>query len=67
LGAETQARLTLCLLLHGNVLVKTKKFKDVVYVDDPLNAVRIFKDKQVGEIFILDIKVSREKHEPDYE
>ena len=45
-----QARVIPCLLLRGNGLVKTRKFKDAVYVGDPVNAVRIFSDKEADEI-----------------
>jgi len=62
-----QARAIPCLLLRGNGLVKTKKFKDAVYVGDPVNAVRIFSDKEADEIVILDIDASREGREPNYE
>ena len=62
-----QARVIPCLLLRGNGLVKTKKFKDAVYVGDPVNAVRIFSDKEADEIVILDIDASREEGEPNYE
>lgn len=62
-----QARVIPCLLLRGNGLVKTKKFKDAVYVGDPVNAVRIFSDKEADEIVILDIDASREGREPPYE
>lgn len=62
-----QARVIPCLLLRGNGLVKTKKFKDAVYVGDPVNAVRIFSEKEADEIVILDIGASREGHEPNYE
>ncbi len=61
-----QARVIPCLLLQGNGLVKTKKFKDAVYVGDPVNAVRIFSDKEADEIVILDIDASREGREPNY-
>lgn len=56
-----------CLLLRGHGLVKTKKFKDPVYVGDPVNAVRIFSEKEVDELVILDIDASREGREPNYE
>jgi cyclase len=56
-----------CLLLRGHGLVKTRKFKDPVYVGDPVNAVRIFSEKEVDELVILDIDASREGREPDYE
>ncbi len=62
-----QARVIPCLLLHGNGIVKTKKFKEAVYIGDPVNAVRIFSDKEADEIVILDIDASREGREPNYE
>lgn len=60
-------RIIPCLLLRGNGLVKTKKFKDRVYVGDPVNAVRIFSEKEVDELVILDIDATREGREPNYE
>jgi cyclase len=56
-----------CLLLRGHGLVKTKKFKDAVYVGDPVNAVRIFSEKEADELVILDIDASKEGREPNYE
>lgn len=54
------------LLLRGHGLVKTKKFKDAVYVGDPVNAVRIFAEKEADEIIILDIDASREGRGPNF-
>jgi len=62
-----RARVIPCLLLRGHGLVKTRKFKDPVYVGDPVNAVRIFSEKEVDELVILDIDASREGCEPNYE
>lgn len=62
-----QARIIPCLLLRGNGLVKTRKFKNPVYIGDPINAVRIFSEKEVDELVILDIDASREGREPNYE
>lgn len=62
-----RARVIPCLLVRGNGLVKTRKFKDPVYVGDPVNAMRIFSDKEVDEIVVLDIGASREGREPNYE
>ena len=62
-----RARVIPCLLLRGHGLVKTRKFKDPVYVGDPVNAVRIFSEKEVDELVVLDIDASREGREPDYE
>lgn len=62
-----RARVIPCLLLRGHGLVKTRKFKDPVYVGDPVNAVRIFSEKEVDELVVLDIDASREGREPNYE
>jgi len=62
-----RARVIPCLLLRGHGLVKTRKFKDPVYVGDPVNAVRIFSEKEVDELVLLDIDASREGREPNYE
>ena len=47
------------LLLHNKGLVKTVKFKNPVYVGDPLNAVKIFNEKEVDELVFLDIEASK--------
>jgi cyclase len=47
--------------------VKSKKFKDYTYVGDPINAVRIFNEKEVDELVILDIEASKKKQAPQYE
>ncbi len=44
-----------CLLLSGRSLVKTKQFRDPKYLGDPLNIVRIFNEKEVDELILLDI------------
>lgn len=54
------------LLLHKNGVVKTLKFKNPVYIGDPINAVRIFNDKEVDELILLDIDATREKRDPRY-
>ena len=55
-----------CLLLRNGGLVKTVKFADAKYVGDPINAIRIFNDKEVDELMVLDITASKEKKEPNY-
>jgi len=55
-----------CLLLKGQGLVKTVKFKDPKYVGDPINAVRIFNEKEVDELIFLDITATPEKKEPPF-
>ena len=60
-------RIIPCLLLRNNGLVKTVKFKDSTYIGDPVNTVKIFNEKEVDEIFFLDIDATRFKKEPPYE
>ena len=55
------------LLLKNGGLVKTKKFKDPQYVGDPINAVKIFNEKEVDELLLLDIDCVRNQTEPDYD
>jgi len=59
-------RLIPVLLVHQRGLVKTRRFADPKYVGDPLNAVRIFNEKEVDEIVVIDIDATRERREPDY-
>jgi cyclase len=59
-------RIVPCLLLDGNGLVKTRKFKGPTYIGDPINAIKIFNDKRVDELIFLDIAASRENKEPNY-
>lgn len=54
------------LLLRDGGLVKTRQFKDAKYVGDPINAIRIFNDKEVDELMVLDIVASKRSQEPDY-
>lgn len=55
-----------CLLIHKGGLYKTVGFSQPKYVGDPLNAVRIFNEKEVDELIILDIDASRLQCEPNY-
>ena len=55
------------LLVRGRGLYKTVKFKNEVYVGDPINAVRIFNEKAVDEIILLDITATRQNAEPNFE
>ena len=54
-----------CMLLRGRDLVKTIKFRDPIYLGDPLNVVKLFNDKEVDELFFLDITASTEGRRPD--
>jgi cyclase len=59
-------RISPCLLLRNSGLVKTKQFTDDKYVGDPINAVKIFNEKSVDELLVIDIDASRLGIEPDY-
>ena len=60
-----RSRIIPCLLVHKKGLVKTVKFKDPKYVGDPINAVKIFNEKEVDELIVLDIDATLEKKEPN--
>jgi len=53
------------LLLHKGGLVKSVRFKNYRYVGDPINAVKIFNEKEIDEIVVLDVDASREKRAPN--
>lgn len=55
------------LLLHKNGLYKTTRFAKPGYVGDPINAVKIFNDKEIDEIVVLDIDASAQNRGPDFE
>ncbi|WP_152018354.1 AglZ/HisF2 family acetamidino modification protein [Aliarcobacter butzleri] len=59
-------RIIPCLLVHNKGLVKTVKFKDAKYVGDPINAVKIFNEKEADELMVLDIDATVQNREPDY-
>jgi cyclase len=54
------------LLLRNGGLVKTLRFKGAHYVGDPINTIRIFNEKEVDELLVLDIMASKERREPNY-
>ena len=54
------------LLIKDGKLVKTINFKNPSYIGDPINAVKIFNEKEVDEISIIDISISRNKAKPNY-
>jgi imidazole glycerol-phosphate synthase subunit HisF len=60
-------RIIPCLLVKDNGLVKTVGFGKPKYVGDPLNAVRIFNEKEVDELMIVDIDATVQGREPNYE
>ncbi|RDE51168.1 MAG: imidazole glycerol phosphate synthase subunit HisF [Candidatus Accumulibacter meliphilus] len=59
-------RIIPCLLLEGRRLVKTKRFCGAEYVGDPINAVKIFNEKEVDELIVLDINASKSGAAPDF-
>jgi len=61
-----QSRLIPVLLLKGEGLYKTVRFKDPNYIGDPRNAVKIFNEKEVDEICLLDITATNEKRPPNF-
>lgn len=59
-----RSRVTPCLLLHNGGLVKTRQFKEPKYIGDPLNAVKIFNEKEVDELMFVDIDATTAGREP---
>src|SRR5690349_18523699 len=60
-----RVRVIPCLLLRRGGLVKTVKFTKPTYVGDPINAVKIFNEKEVDELMFLDITATAEGRSPD--
>ena len=60
-------RIIPCLLIRNNGLVKTVNFKNPKYVGDPINAVKIFNEKSVDELIVVDIDATTNNLEPDYQ
>lgn len=61
-----RTRIIPVLLLSKKGLVKTVKFGKGKYIGDPINAVKLFNDKEVDELVILDIDAAKEKRKPDF-
>ncbi len=59
-------RIIPCLLVKDGGLVKTTNFANAKYVGDPINAVRIFNEKEVDELVVVDIDATVHNREPDY-
>lgn len=59
-------RIIPCLLLKNGGLFKTVKFDSPKYVGDPINAVRIFNEKEVDELIVIDIDATSQNREPNY-
>ncbi|MHA1984795.1 MAG: AglZ/HisF2 family acetamidino modification protein, partial [Candidatus Hodarchaeales archaeon] len=61
-----KTRVIPCLLLNDESLVKTVNFKNLNYIGDPVNAVRIFNELEVDELILLDIKASQVNAKPNF-
>lgn len=61
-----KSRIIPVLLLENGGLVKTTKFKRPIYVGDPINTIKIFNDKEVDEVVVIDISASRMNRSPDF-
>ena len=59
-------RIIPCLLIKEKGLVKSVKFSSPKYVGDPLNAVKIFNEKEVDELMVLDIDATTKGEAPDF-
>lgn len=59
-------RIIPCLLVQNKGLVKTVNFSNPKYVGDPINAVKIFNEKEVDELVVFDIDATVQNREPDY-
>lgn len=62
-----RSRVIPCLLVKNRGLVKTIQFDQPKYVGDPINAVKIFNEKEADELVVLDINATADGREPDYQ
>jgi cyclase len=62
-----KVRVIPCLLLRNGGLVKSVNFKNHKYVGDPINAVKIFNDKEVDELMFIDIEATKQNRGPNYD
>jgi imidazole glycerol-phosphate synthase subunit HisF len=60
-----RSRIIPCLLVHNGGLVKTVNFRSPKYVGDPINAVKIFNEKEVDELMVIDIDATAQGKEPN--
>tara|TARA_B100001287_G_scaffold106033_1_gene89245 strand:+ start:26732 stop:27487 length:756 start_codon:yes stop_codon:yes gene_type:complete len=60
-------RIMPCLLIKNKRLVKTKKFKNPSYIGDPINALKIYNEKEVDELVLLDINASKSNSNINFE
>ena len=62
-----RTRVIPALLLSGKGFVKTVQFKNPVYLGDSLNILKIFNEKGVDEICVLDIEATKAGAGPRFE
>ncbi len=60
-------RIIPCLLYDGSGLIKTVKFKNPSYIGDPINAIKIYNDKEVDELILIDVNASKQKRRPNFD
>jgi cyclase len=61
-----KTRVMPCLLVSNGRLVKTVRFRNPAYVGDPVNAIKIYNEKEVDELILLDITATAEGRRPDF-
>lgn len=61
-----RSRIIPCLLVSDGGLVKTQRFREPKYVGDPINAVKIFNEKEADELVVLDIDATIQGRQPDF-
>jgi cyclase len=64
--ALKRVRIIPVLTLDNEQLIKTIKFKKPNYIGDPINAVKIFNEKEVDEVVLLDITATKQNRPPNY-
>lgn len=62
-----RTRVMPCLLVEDGRLVKTVKFQKPAYVGDPVNAIKIYNEKEVDELIVVDITATIEGRPPNFE
>lgn len=60
-------RIIPCLLISNKNLIKTIQYRNPQYLGDPINAIKIFNEKMVDELCVLDVTATKEGKPPDIE
>ena len=61
-----RSRIIPCLLIDNGALIKTEVFGNPKYVGDPINAVKIFNEKEADELIVLDISATKDSLSPNF-